>query len=145
VTTAGTACGAAWRKSLERLGLDRVDIVLIHDPDDFIEQAADETYPALAKLRAQGTVRAVGAGMNSATTLAWLVERCDLDCVLVAGRYTLLDQSAADVLFPLCLRRGVAVLTGGVFNSGIWPARRRRDLRLRPGRTRCAGARPPDA
>ena len=60
--------------------------------------------------------------MNSATTLAWLVERCDLDCVLVAGRYTLLDQSAADVLFPLCLRRGVAVLAGGVFNSGI-PAR----------------------
>jgi aryl-alcohol dehydrogenase-like predicted oxidoreductase len=106
-------------ESLERLGLDRVDIVLIHDPDDFMEQAADETYPALAELRAQGTVRAVGAGMNSATTLAWLVERCDLDCVLVAGRYTLLDQSAADVLFPLCLRRGVAVLAGGVFNSGI--------------------------
>jgi D-threo-aldose 1-dehydrogenase len=57
--------------------------------------------------------------MNSATTLAWLVERCDLDCVLVADRYTLLDQSAADVLFPPCLRRGVAVLACGVFNSGI--------------------------
>ena len=106
-------------ESLERLGLDRVDIVLIHDPDDFMEQAADEAYPALAELRAQGTVRALGAGMNSAVALAWLVERCDLDCVLVAGRYTLLDQSAAGVLFPLCLRRGVAVLAGGVFNSGI--------------------------
>jgi D-threo-aldose 1-dehydrogenase len=106
-------------ESLERLGLDRVDIVLIHDPDDFMEQAADEAYPALAEIRAQGTVRAVGAGMNSAVALAWLVERCDLDCVLVAGRYTLLDQSAAGVLFPLCLRRGVAVLAGGVFNSGI--------------------------
>jgi D-threo-aldose 1-dehydrogenase len=106
-------------QSLDRLGLDRVDIALIHDPDDFMEQAAGEAYPALAELRAQGTVRAVGAGMNSAAALAWLVDRCDLDCVLVAGRYTLLDQSAADVLFPLCQRRGVAVLAAGVFNSGI--------------------------
>jgi D-threo-aldose 1-dehydrogenase len=57
--------------------------------------------------------------MNSASALAWLAERCDLDCVLVAGRYTLLDQSAAEVLFPLCQRRGVAVLAAGVFNSGI--------------------------
>jgi D-threo-aldose 1-dehydrogenase len=106
-------------ESLGRLGLDRVDIALIHDPDDFMNQAADEAYPALADLRAQGMVRAIGAGMNAAAPLAWLVERCDLDCVLVAGRYTLLDQSAADALFPLCLRRGVAVLAGGVFNSGI--------------------------
>jgi len=96
-----------------------VDIALIHDPGDFMGQAADEAYPALAELRAQGTVRAVGAGMNSPVPLAWLIERCDLDCVLVAGRYTLLDQSAAEVLFPLCLRRGVAVLAGAVFNSGI--------------------------
>ena len=106
-------------ESLERLGLDRVDIVLVHDPDDFMEQAADQAYPALAELRAQGTVRAVGAGMNSATALAWLVERCDLDCVLAAGRCTLLDDSAAASLFPLCQRRGIAVLAGGVFNSGI--------------------------
>jgi len=105
--------------SLVRLGLDRVDIALIHDPDDFMGPALDEAYPALADLRAQGVVRAIGAGMNSAAALAWLVERCDLDCVLVAGRYTLLDDSAASHLFPLCLRRGVAVLAGGVFNSGI--------------------------
>jgi aryl-alcohol dehydrogenase-like predicted oxidoreductase len=72
-----------------------------------------------AELRAQGAVRAVGVGMNSPAPLAWLVERCDLDCVLVAGRYTLLDDSAAAGLFPLCQRRGVAVLAGGVFNSGI--------------------------
>ena len=96
-----------------------MDIALIHDPDDFMGQAADEAYPALAELRAQGVVTAIGAGMNAAAPLAWLIERCDLDCVLVAGRYTLLDQPAADVLFPLCLRRGVAVLAGGVFNSGI--------------------------
>ncbi len=106
-------------ESLDRLGLDRVDIVLIHDPDDYMEQAAGETYPALASLRDQGVIRAVGAGMNSASALAWLAERCHLDCVLVAGRYTLLDQSAAEVLFPVCQRRGVAVLAAGVFNSGI--------------------------
>jgi aryl-alcohol dehydrogenase-like predicted oxidoreductase len=106
-------------ESLRRLGLDRVDIALIHDPDDFLTQAADGAYPALADLRAQGTVRAIGAGMNSAAALTWLVERCDVDCVLVAGRYTLLDDSAAGTLFPLCLRRGVTVLAGGVFNSGI--------------------------
>ena len=106
-------------ESLGRLGLDRVDIALIHDPDDFLRQAADAAYPALAELRSQGAVRAIGAGMNSATALTWLVERCDVDCVLVAGRYTLLDDAAADRLFPLCLRRGVAVLAGGVFNSGI--------------------------
>jgi aryl-alcohol dehydrogenase-like predicted oxidoreductase len=106
-------------ESLRRLRLDRVDIALIHDPDDFMAQALDEAYPALADLRAQGVVTAIGAGMNSAALLAWLVERCDLDCVLVAGRYTLLDDSAAGSLFPLCLRRGVAVLAGGVFNSGI--------------------------
>jgi D-threo-aldose 1-dehydrogenase len=106
-------------ESLRRLRLDRVDIALIHDPDDFMTQALDEAYPALADLRDQGVVTAIGAGMNSPAPLAWLVERCDLDCVLVAGRYTLLDSSAADSLFPLCLQRGVAVLAGGVFNSGI--------------------------
>jgi D-threo-aldose 1-dehydrogenase len=106
-------------ESLRRLGLDRVDIALIHDPDDFMDQAADSAYPALAELRAQGAVGAIGAGMNSAAALTWLVERCDLDCVLVAGRYTLLDDSAAQSLLPLCQRRGVAVLAAGVFNSGI--------------------------
>jgi len=106
-------------QSLGRLRLDRADIVLIHDPDDFMSQAADEAYPALAELRAQGAVTAIGAGMNSPVPLAWLIERCELDCVLVAGRYTLLDDSAADVLFPLARRRGVTVLAGGVFNSGI--------------------------
>lgn len=106
-------------QSLDRLGLDRADIVLIHDPDDFLGQAADEAYPALAELRAQGAVGAIGAGMNSAAALTWLVERCDVDCVLVAGRYTLLDDSATASLFPLCLRRGVTVLAAGVFNSGI--------------------------
>ncbi len=105
--------------SLRRLRLDRVDIALIHDPEHDMGAALDDAYPALADLRSQGVVGAIGAGMNSAAPLTWLAERCDLDCVLVAGRYTLLDDSAAGSLLPLCLQRGIAVLAGGVFNSGI--------------------------
>jgi D-threo-aldose 1-dehydrogenase len=105
--------------SLRRLRLDRVDIALIHDPDDHMAEALDGAYPALAGLRAAGTVGAIGVGVNSASLAEWFVTRCDLDCVLVAGRYTLLDDSAARSLFPLCLDRGVAVLAGGVFNGGI--------------------------
>ena len=110
---------ASLEDSLTRLGLDRVDIVLIHDPDEHLTQALDEAFPALAGLRAAGVVGAVGVGMNEAGLVEWFVPRADLDCVLVAGRYTLLDTSAARTLFPECLRRGVAVLGGGVFNSGV--------------------------
>jgi D-threo-aldose 1-dehydrogenase len=110
---------ASLEDSLRRLRLDRVDIALIHDPDDFMAQALDSAYPALAELRAEGVVGAIGVGMNSTAPLAWFVSRADLDCVLVAGRYSLLDTSAADVLLPLCAVRGVKVLVGGVFNSGI--------------------------
>ena len=105
--------------SLRRLRLDRADIVLIHDPDEHTAEALDGAYPALARLRAEGTVGAIGVGVNSASLAEWFVARCDLDCVLVAGRYTLLDDSAARSLFPLCRSRGVAVLAAGVFNSGI--------------------------
>ena len=105
--------------SLRRLRLDRADIALIHDPDEHTAEALDGAYPALARLRAEGTVGAIGVGVNSASLAEWFVARCDLDCVLVAGRYTLLDDSAARSLFPLCLSRGVAVLAAGVFNSGV--------------------------
>jgi D-threo-aldose 1-dehydrogenase len=105
--------------SLRRLRLDRVDIALIHDPDDHMTEALDGAYPALARLRADGAVGAIGVGVNSASVAEWFVARGDLDCVLVAGRYTLLDRSAAASLFPLCLARGVEVLAAGVFNSGI--------------------------
>ncbi len=105
--------------SLERLGLDRVDVVLLHDPDDHWREAVEEAYPTLHELRAQGVVGAIGAGMNQWQMLADLIRHTDLDVVLVAGRYTLLDQSALDVLLPLCLARGVSVLAGGVFNSGV--------------------------
>ena len=108
--------------SLARLGLDRVDIALIHDPDDHAEQAFREAYPALEKLRAAGVVRAIGAGMNQAEMLTRFVTDTDVDVVLVAGRYTLLDQSAAAELLPAARRRGVSVIAGGVFNSGVLAA-----------------------
>jgi D-threo-aldose 1-dehydrogenase len=108
--------------SLRRLGLDRVDIALIHDPDDHGEQALREAYPALEKLRAEGVVRAIGVGMNQAEMLTTFVTQTDIDVVLVAGRYTLLDRSAADALLPAALRRGVSVIAGGVLNSGILAA-----------------------
>jgi D-threo-aldose 1-dehydrogenase len=106
-------------ESLERLGLDRVDIALIHDPDDHGEQAFREAYPALERLRAEGTVRAIGVGMNQAAMLTRFVTDTDVDVVLVAGRYTLLDKSAGRELLPAARRRGVSVIAGGVFNSGV--------------------------
>jgi D-threo-aldose 1-dehydrogenase len=118
--------------SLRRLRLDRVDVALIHDPDDHLAEALDGAYPALARLREDGTVGAIGVGVNSAALAEWFASRCDLDCVLVAGRYTLLDDSAAASLFPLCLARGVAVLAAGVFNSGILAGGTRYDYALAP-------------
>jgi D-threo-aldose 1-dehydrogenase len=108
--------------SLGRLGLDRADIALIHDPDAHGEQALREAYPALEKLRAEGTVRAIGVGMNQTALLTRFVTDTDVDAVLVAGRYTLLDQSAERELLPAALRRGVSVIAGGVFNSGVLAA-----------------------
>jgi D-threo-aldose 1-dehydrogenase len=105
--------------SLDRLGTGRVDIALIHDPDDHAAEALDGAYPALAELRSAGVIGAVGIGMNQAPLLEWFVARADLDAVLVAGRYTLLDDGAGASLLPECQRRGVAVLAGGVFNSGV--------------------------
>jgi D-threo-aldose 1-dehydrogenase len=110
---------ASLEASTRRMGVDRVDIALIHDPDEHGRQALDEAYPALADLRAQGVIGAVGVGMNQVEMLEWFLPRADLDCVLIAGRYTLLDPSAAVTLLPECQRRGVGVLAGGVFNSGI--------------------------
>lgn len=106
-------------ESLERLGLDQVEIVLIHDPDDFAEQALSEAYPALESLRSQGIIKAIGIGMNQSAIPTRFVNETDIDLVLIAGRYSLLDQSAADDLLPAALARDVAVIAAGVFNSGI--------------------------
>jgi D-threo-aldose 1-dehydrogenase len=106
-------------ESLGRLGLDRVDVALVHDPDDHVEWALREAVPALVALRDEGVVGAVGVGMNSAPPLARFVMESDIDTVLLAGRYTLLEQTALDDLLPLCSARRVSVLAGGVFNSGL--------------------------
>jgi D-threo-aldose 1-dehydrogenase len=93
--------------------------VYVHDPDDHFEAALRGAFPALRELREQGVIGAFGAGMNQAPMLAEFVRRTDSDVVLVAGRYTLLDQPALDELFPLCAERGVRVVVGGAFNGGI--------------------------
>ncbi|MER6471931.1 aldo/keto reductase [Streptomyces collinus] len=105
--------------SLDRLGLDRVDVVYLHDPDDHAEQAFREAYPALERLRSEGVVGAIGAGMNQAEMLTRFVRDTDVDAVLCAGRHTLIDQSAAHELLPEAAARGVSVVIGGAFNSGL--------------------------
>lgn len=106
-------------ESLTRLGLDRVDVLHVHDPDAHEQEAIDGAFRALRRLRDEGVVGAVGAGMNQSAMLTRFVERGLVDCVLLAGRYSLLDQSAADDLLPAAERAGVAVIAAGVFNSGI--------------------------
>ncbi|MEA9984265.1 aldo/keto reductase [Subtercola sp. RTI3] len=106
-------------ESLERLGLDRIDIVYLHDPDDFFDQALTEAIPALIALREQGVIGAVGAGMNQSHLLTEFVRRADIDVVMLAGRYTLLEQGAQADLLPLALERGVSVVAAGVYNSGL--------------------------
>jgi D-threo-aldose 1-dehydrogenase len=106
-------------ESLERLGLDRVDILHIHDPDNHYDEAVRGAYRALDQLRHEGVIKAVGAGMNQAEMLARFAREADFDCFLLAGRYTLLDQIALKELLPVCIERGVAIIAGGVYNSGI--------------------------
>lgn len=109
----------SFEESLERLGLDRVDIVHIHDPDDHLDEAIAGAYPALDRLRSEGTISAVGAGMNSAEPLVRLANEAEFDCFLLAGRYTLLDRSGAEELLPLCERRDIGIVAGGPYNSGV--------------------------
>jgi D-threo-aldose 1-dehydrogenase len=115
-------------QSLLRLGVSHVEIALIHDVDrrnhgdavnERIEEAVSGAWRALATLRSEGVIRAAGIGVNEADVCVRFADRCDIDCVLLAGRYTLLDQSAADEFLPLCLSRGIGVMAGGVFNSGV--------------------------
>jgi D-threo-aldose 1-dehydrogenase len=109
----------SFEESLERLGLDRVDVLHIHDPDEHEEEALAGAFRALDRLRAEGAIAAVGAGVNQCELPARFARAADFDCFLVAGRYTLLDQGALRELFPLCLERGIAVVLGGVYNGGI--------------------------
>jgi D-threo-aldose 1-dehydrogenase len=106
-------------ESLERLDVGRVDIVYLHDPDEHWSEVVETGYPALAELRAEGIVTAIGAGMNQSAMLADLVRQTDVDVVMLAGRYTLLEQDSLDDLLPLCEKRSVGVVAAGVFNSGL--------------------------
>jgi D-threo-aldose 1-dehydrogenase len=106
-------------ESLERLQLERIDILHIHDPDNHFEEALHGAYRALDRLRSEGVIRAVGAGMNQAEMLVSFAREGNFDCFLLAGRYTLLDQVALKELLPLCVERGIAIIAAGVYNSGI--------------------------
>jgi D-threo-aldose 1-dehydrogenase len=106
-------------ESLQRLNTDRVDIVYVHDPDDYIHEALTGAFPTLIELREQGVVGAIGAGMNQAEALAFFARETDPDVFLLAGRYTLLEQGALGELLPLCEAKGIAVVAGGVYNSGL--------------------------
>ena len=106
-------------ESLNRLGLNSIDIVMIHDPDSHYRQAIDEAFPVLADLRSQGIVKAIGVGMNQWQLLTKFAIYGDFDCFLLAGRYTLLDHSGLVELLPLCSNRNISVIIGGPYNSGI--------------------------
>ena len=106
-------------ESLVRLGLDRIDVVYIHDPDDHWQAAIGEAYPALHELREQGVVRAIGAGMNQSEMLARFAREGDFDMFMLAGRYTLLDQDAYGELLPLCVEKGISIAIAGAMNSGV--------------------------
>jgi D-threo-aldose 1-dehydrogenase len=114
-------------ESLERLGLDRVDLVLVHDPEDHADAALEQGYPALHELRDQGVVGAIGVGSTNWQVVHRFVTEVEPDVVMLAGRYTLLEQPALDALLPDCLAHGVSVLNVGVFNSGLLAVEQPRD------------------
>lgn len=119
--------------SLERLGLDRVDILYAHDVDVFThgsiaarDQRIEELmakgkggHAALVKLREEGVISAIGAGLNESEAAEILARRGEFDLFLLAGRYTLLEQRSLDSFLPLCVERGIGIVIGGAYNSGI--------------------------
>lgn len=119
----------SFEDSLQRLGLEHIDILFIHDADVFthgveqqkvyFRQAMEGCYPALQRLKESGAVKAIGVGVNNWEIMLDFMQAGDFDCLLVAGRYTLLEQEPLDELLPLCERRGAALVIGGGLNSGI--------------------------
>jgi D-threo-aldose 1-dehydrogenase len=106
--------------TLRRTGLDRVDVLYIHDPDEHWREAAEEAVPALVELREADVVGAIGVGMNQSALLARFIRETDVDLVMLAGRYTLLEQGAADELLPTALEYGRSVVAAAIFNSGLF-------------------------
>jgi D-threo-aldose 1-dehydrogenase len=117
----------SFEASLERMGIDRIDVLHIHDPELDFTTASTEAFRALVELRGRGTIRAISLGVNHADVAARFLRETTPepsgpdgpDVILLAGRYTLLDQSGADELLPLCEKLGVAVLAAGVFHGGV--------------------------
>lgn len=114
--------------SLQRTGLARVDVLYIHDIDaathgeqapQVLRQVLAETLPTLQQMKREGLVRAIGLGVNDVQVVLDVLRHADIDALLLAGRYSLLDHSALPALLPACLQRGVHIALGGVFNSGI--------------------------
>ena len=142
--------------SLQRLGLERIDIAFIHDCDVFthgpqhqpgrFREAMDGAWRALDRLRSEGVLKAIGVGVNEWQVCHEALQQRDLDCFLLAGRYTLLEQEALDEFLPLCEERGAAVVLGGGYNSGILAtgAVPRRQVQLRSGARGHHGADAPD-
>jgi D-threo-aldose 1-dehydrogenase len=110
---------SSFASSLERLGLERIDILYIHDPDDHYQQALTQALPVLLDLRSQGLVTAIGAGMNQWEMELQFARTGHCDCFLLAGRYTLLDQTALPEFLPYCVEHRISVVAGGPYNSGI--------------------------
>jgi D-threo-aldose 1-dehydrogenase len=114
---------AGIRKSLEesltRLGKESIEIAYIHDADNWVREAIDVVYPELHKMREEGLVKAIGIGMNWCPTSVAIMKETDLNIALIAGRFTLMDQSAQAELYPLALAKKVSIIAAGVFNSGV--------------------------
>lgn len=104
--------------SLERLKIDSVDILLIHDPDNHYTEALEQAYPTLVELKKQGVVKAIGVGMNYWEMLVDFANQADFDCFMLAGQYTLLKQGGL-ALMDLCQEKGIGILSAGIYNSGI--------------------------
>ncbi|MET9270512.1 aldo/keto reductase [Kribbella sp. NPDC003557] len=105
--------------SLRRIGTDRLDVVFVHDPDDHYDEAVATAFPTLIELREQGVIGAIGSGMNQSAMLTRFVREIDIDVIMLAGRYTLIDPDGLDDVLPACLENGVQVVAVGVFNSGL--------------------------
>jgi D-threo-aldose 1-dehydrogenase len=105
--------------SLDRLGIESVDILFIHDPDDHYKQAINEAYPTLAELKDDGVIKAIGAGMNQWEMELRFAREGDFDCFLLAGRYTLLEQEALSEFLSYCAKKSISVIIGGPYNSGV--------------------------
>ncbi len=106
-------------ESLTRLGLDSIDIAFLHDPDDHWQAASTTGADTLIELRDEGVVRAIGAGMNQTAMLVDFARQCDIDVVMLAGRYTLLEQSGVDELFAIAESRGIGIVAAAIYNSGL--------------------------